>query len=132
MTKTQKVIYYVLLVLVSAAFLMASIQKLMGNDQAIAGFTMVGLPVWFCYFIGVCEVLGVIGLWIKKTQKLAAWGLMIIMASAVVVTLMEHMGAVAILPLIVGIILWYITRLAKKRDMNAPAAPMDQAPATTV
>lgn len=122
MTTTQKVIYYVLLVIVSALFLFAAFPKLTGDPMAVAGFTQAHLPIWFMYFIGIVEVLGVIGLWIPKTTKWAAWGLMIIMVGAVITTAVFTSVAMAIMPLVVGIVLWYITCLAKKRGVTAPAA----------
>jgi putative oxidoreductase len=129
MTTTNKVVYYVLLVLVSALFLFAAYPKLIADPMAVAGFTQSHLPVWFMYFIGVVEVLGVIGLWIRKTQKSAIWGLMIIMAGAVITTAIFQTVTMAILPLVVGIALYGINCLAKKRGMMAPAAP---APTATV
>lgn len=124
MTTTNKVVYYVLLVLVSALFLFAAYPKLVADPAAVQGFAQAHLPVWFMYFIGICELLGVIGLWITKTQKWAAWGLLIIMAGAVITTVIFQTVGMAILPLVVGIVLWYILHLNKKRGAAAPAQAM--------
>jgi hypothetical protein len=129
MTKTNKVIYYVLMVLVSALFLFTAYAKLTGDAQQIAGFAQAHLSIWFMYFIGACELLGVIGLWIPKLQKWAVWGLMIIMVGAIVTTAIFVSVAMAILPLVVGVLLYFINCLGKKRGMVASAAP---APAAMV
>jgi DoxX-like family len=41
-----------------------------------------GLPTWFGYFIGTCEVLGSIGLFLRPLSALAALGLLVIMIGA--------------------------------------------------
>lgn len=68
--------------LTAAAFLAGGIGKLMGVEMMHQSFAMLGLPVAFGYFIGVCEVSGAIGLFIKKLSSLAAIGLAIIMMGA--------------------------------------------------
>ncbi len=69
------------------------------------------LSVNFIYFIGVCEILGGIGLivpWatriMPKLTPIAAAGLIIIMIGAVVVTAPMGLGN-AVVPVIVGILL---------------------------
>src|SRR4051812_7303284 len=122
MTTTNKVMYYVLLVLVSVMFLFGAFPKLMADPMAVAGFAQAHLPVWFMYFIGIAELLGAIGLWIPKTQKWAVWGLMIIMVGAVITTAIFQTVSMAIMPLVVGIALYAINCLGKKRGMSAPAS----------
>ena len=57
--------------------------KLLGVEEMHMSFAVLGLPVWFGYFIGACEVAGGIGIWIRKLSGLAAAGLFIITAGAV-------------------------------------------------
>jgi putative oxidoreductase len=45
-------------------------------------FAILGLPGWFGYFIGTCEVLGAIALFIRPLSALAATGLALIMTGA--------------------------------------------------
>jgi hypothetical protein len=73
------------------------------------------LSIGFVKFIGVCEILGGIGLVVPALlgiqpwlTPLAACGLAIIMAGAVVVTAMTGPFAPAILPLVVGILLTWV------------------------
>ena len=73
-----------------------------------------GSPVsaTFLRFIGVCECLGAIGLIVPQLTgirpqltPLAAIGLIVIMIGAVTITLMTQPAALAILPLVAGMLL---------------------------
>jgi hypothetical protein len=72
---------------------------------------LVPLPGWFLRFIGVAEVLGAIGLILPGLlgirpglTPLAAAGLVIIMIGATVVTLAGGDVALALIPLVVGLL----------------------------
>jgi len=129
MTKIHKVCYYVLLTLISVLFLFSGYTKVSGNAMAIAGFQMAHLPVWFMYFIGVCEILGAIGLWFggkcRKLQAWAAYGLLIILAGAIVTTAMFVSASEALFPVIAAIVLGLVLWLGKKRSatISTAAAP---------
>jgi hypothetical protein len=56
--------------------------KLASVPYVHSSFPKLGLPSWFGYFIGVCEVLGCIALFIRPLRALAALGLAIIMVGA--------------------------------------------------
>lgn len=129
MTKTKKTVYYVLLVLMTALFLFTSYDKLSSDPMGIAGFAQAHLPLWFFYFIGVAELAGAIGLWIPKLQKWAIYGLEIILVGAVVTTAIFISIPEAIMPLVVGLVLWYVMRLGKQKmsmPMATPSAPAPQ------
>lgn len=83
MTKIQSITLMVIMVLTSLAFLAAGGAKLAGVEQMHLSFAAMGLPAWFGYFIGACEVCGAVGLWIRKLSFYAAAGLLGIMAGAV-------------------------------------------------
>lgn len=72
-----------IMVLTTLAFVAAGGMKLSGAEQMHASFGMMGLPIWFGYFIGAAEVAGGIGIWVRKLAGLAAAGLFIIMAGAI-------------------------------------------------
>jgi putative oxidoreductase len=74
---------YVFIILPALAFAAAGLGKLMSTPMLHQSFSTMGLPSWFGYFIGACELAGAIGLLIPKTRKLAAAGLAIIMVGAV-------------------------------------------------
>jgi hypothetical protein len=97
-------ILWVFQVLLAALFLFAGGIKLVLPIEAMT--QQIHLPGWFLRFIGVCEVLGALGLilpglfriWIVLTP-LAAIGLVIIMVGATVVSLMSGPAALALIPL---------------------------------
>ena len=72
-------------------------------------------PMWFLKFIGICEVLGALGLVLpglfRRQQYLTVWaaiGLTIIMIGAVVVSVMTMGVATAVMPLIVGLLCVFV------------------------
>ncbi len=78
--------------LATLAFLGAGSFKLMGAPEMVTVFEGFGLPIWFMYFVGTCEVSGAIGLWLTMAapmvgyplRLMAALGLAILMAGATV------------------------------------------------
>jgi len=73
------------------------------------------MPGWFLHFIGVCEVLGALGVilpWLTRIRPgltpLAAAGLVIIMIGATVTTLITGSIATALIPLVVGVLAAFV------------------------
>ena len=73
------------------------------------------MPGWFLHFIGVCEVLGALGVilpWLTRIRPgltpLAAAGLVIIMIGATVTTLTTGSMATALIPLVVGVLAAFV------------------------
>lgn len=104
---------WIVQILLAALFLFAGGTKLILPPEALKG--PVELPVWFVRFIGVCEVLGGIGLILPSLLRIKPWltplaaaGLVIIMLGAVVVTLMGGLIAPALITLIVGLLLAFV------------------------
>ena len=92
----------------------------------------VPLPGLFLRFIGVAEVLGALGLILPGLLRirpgltpLAAAGLVIIMIGATVVTLAGGMVALALIPLVVGLLAAFVAygrwRLAPHRGSSHPS-----------
>ncbi|PLS22571.1 DoxX family protein [Neptunicoccus cionae] len=79
----QKYIVWGLSALVSFFMLMGGYGKLSGAPEMHGAFQMMGLPGWFGYFIGACELAAAIGIWLPRLQALAALGVAIIMIGAV-------------------------------------------------
>ena len=93
--------------LLASLFLFAGSMKLVMPIEAMAG--PVALPGLLLRFIGVCEVLGAVGLILPGLLRIhaeltpvAAAGLVIIMIGATVITAMGGTIAPAVVPLIVG------------------------------
>lgn len=95
--------------LLAALFLFAGGMKLV---LPIAEMTKeIPMPGLFLRFIGVCEVLGALGLFLPGLTRirpgltpLAAAGLIVIMIGAVVLTLVTGDAATALIPLVTGIL----------------------------
>ncbi|MFH0352074.1 MAG: DoxX family protein, partial [Chromatiales bacterium] len=66
----------------TAFFLAIGEKSGLGVPYVHSSFPKMGLPGWFGYFIGVCEVLGCIALLVRPLSALAAAGIGIIMVGA--------------------------------------------------
>ncbi|WP_246128474.1 DoxX family protein [Pleionea sediminis] len=58
--------------------------KLLGLGFELEAFARWGYPIYFMYFIGVCEVLGGLALIINILRHLAALGLSLLMCGALI------------------------------------------------
>ena len=114
-TRKSEVLLWSVQGLMAALFLFAGGMKLVMPIEMMKG--PVELPGFFLRFIGVCEVLGAIGLILpellhirRELTPVAAAGLAIIMIGAVGVTVAGGAVALALVPLVVGILLGVIAR----------------------
>ena len=82
MSKVKSVAMWCVIGLLVLAFGAAGLAKLAGVEQMHGSFSTMGLPVWFGYFIGICEVAGAIGLLFRKLTTTAAIGLTVISLGA--------------------------------------------------
>jgi uncharacterized membrane protein YphA (DoxX/SURF4 family) len=113
---------WIIQALLAALFLFAGGTKLVLPIEEMT--KQMPMPGWFLRFIGVAEVLGGLGLvlpWLLRIRPgltpLAAAGLLIIMVGATVTTLITGEIAMALFPLIVGILCAFI---AYGRSGRAP------------
>lgn len=81
-TKYKKMIPTILAVLLAIPMVLAGLAKLAGTPELHQSFEMMGMPVWFGYFIGLCELVGGIGLLVSRFSALAAAALIPIMLGA--------------------------------------------------
>ena len=116
--------------LLAALFLFAGGMKLVMPVAVLAQQSH--LPGGFMKFIGVCEALGAIGLVLPALTKiheeltpLAAAGLVIIMTGATTVTLLQGLGAAAIVPAVVGVL---AATIARGRTQRATPREISQRP----
>ena len=107
----------VITVLLSLAFLMTGIMKLTGAEMAKAGFEGWGYPVMFMYFIGLCEVAGAIGLWLRRFSFAAKVCIILLMAGAVLTHLVFDTFQEAVPPVIL-IILTAVTLVLHRRERD--------------
>jgi len=88
--KMKKWLIIAATVLPTLAFLAAGTFKVSGAEEMVQNFQKYGLPISLMYFIGLSEIAGAIGLWLKiapvggiQLRLLAALGLSIIMVGAI-------------------------------------------------
>ena len=114
----------VLTVLMTLAFLGSGIMKLTGADMVKATFEGWGYPILFAYFIGLCEVAGAIGLWLRRFSYAAKVCFIILMAGAVLTHLAFDTFQEAVPPIVLIILtavtLWLHRR---ERDTNDELMP---------
>ena len=128
--KKKPLIHYALWtvqVLLALLFLLSGVTKLVLPLEQLKG--PIELPGLLLRFIGVCEVLGAIGLILPGLVRirtgltpLAAAGLVIIMIGAIVITVAGGGIALAQIPLVVGILSAFVAygrwRLSPLRDRS--------------
>lgn len=95
--------------LLAVMFLLAGVPKLVMSAEQMKAPGPIQLPVAFIRFIGVCEILGAIGMIVPGLTGIApgltplgAAGLVIIMAGATVVNLVDGPAPAAIITVILG------------------------------
>jgi hypothetical protein len=113
----MNIVLWIIQVLLALLFLFAGGMKLVLPIEVLTSMgppNQVQLPGLFLRFIGVCEVLGALGLILPglfriKTQltPLAAFGLVIIVIGAVAVSLKLGIGA-AVFPFVVALLLAFV------------------------
>jgi uncharacterized membrane protein YphA (DoxX/SURF4 family) len=107
-------VLWIIQILLVLLFLFAGGTKLFMSEAALqqmAPPNSIVLPMLLLRFIGLCEVLGALGLILPGITRirrgltpLAACGLLIIMIGAVVITVMGLGAAAAITPLVAGVL----------------------------
>ncbi len=88
--RVTKIIAWIITGLLSLAFLFSGIAKITGQEFYVTGFIHWGYPLYFMYILGILQILGVIGLYLKKFRFWAAVGLAGIMAGAVVTHILSQ------------------------------------------
>jgi hypothetical protein len=113
MSKRVGITLWVVQGLLAALFLFAGGVKLVASAAQMQGPP--DFPLWFLRFIGVCEVTGALGLLLPGIFRirtgltpLAAAGLVIIMIGATTVTAIWTSVALALMPLIVGLLAGWV------------------------
>ncbi|RBP50658.1 DoxX family protein [Arenicella xantha] len=118
MSKAVKISFWISVTLASLALVAGGAAKLASVEQVHTSFSVMGLPVWFGYFIGLCEVLGGIGLWLRKVSALAAGGLLIIMAGAMYFHIVYDSIANGIPAFVISLLLIHILISRIKNSIN--------------
>ena len=110
----MNVALWIVQALLAAVFMFSGVMKFVMPVEEMTK-QMPSMPGWFLHFIGVCEILGGLGLILPglfRTRTgltpLAAACLIIIMIGATVVSAMVGPVVMALLPLIVGLLLVFV------------------------
>ena len=124
---TKNVALWILQALLCALFLFAGIMKFVMPAEEMAKNSPV--PLALIYFVGVCEILGAVGLvvpWLTRIRpgltSLAAAGLVVIMIGAVVITALTMPPAMAILPFVTGV-LAAVVAFGRRSTSSRPPQP---------
>jgi uncharacterized membrane protein YphA (DoxX/SURF4 family) len=109
----MNIVLWILQILLALVFLLSGGLKFVfsAEDMRKAAPDAIQLPMLFIHFIGVCEILGGLGLVLPGLTKIkrfltpmAAGGLLIIMIGAVVVSVMGPGAKAGIVPGVVGLL----------------------------
>src|SRR5438874_10089452 len=113
--KTNNRVLWVVQGLLAAMFLLAGVPKLVMSAEQMAAPGPIQVPVLFVRFIGVCEILGAIGMILPGLTgirpgltPLGAAGLVIIMIGATVVNIIDGPAPFAIVTAILGLMAAYV------------------------
>jgi len=120
----MNIVLWILQILLGLLFLFSGTMKFVMSAEQMTQGAPVVLPIWFLHFIGVCEILGGIGLivpWLTGIKRgltpLAASLLIVIMIGATVISAM--MGIIyAILPFVVGILLLIVANGRRQASLK--------------
>jgi len=118
---------WIIQALLALLFLFAGGMKLIMPIEEMT--QQIAMPGLFLRFIGVCEVLGGLGLvlpWLLRIRPgltpLAAIGLVIIMIGATVTTIMTGQIAISLVPVVVGVLCLFVAygrwRLVPTREIS--------------
>ncbi|MDO6851673.1 hypothetical protein COE08_00990 [Priestia megaterium] len=104
--------------LLVVGFIAFGMMKLTGNAMQVQTFTSLGYPLGLMYFVGICELLGAIGLlvgfWKPKMVLLASGGLTLLMAGAVFSHLKAGQGLGVAMPALVFLILSLVVFIGRR------------------
>ena len=113
MKEPHKTVLLVLQGSLALLFLFAGGMKLVIPADELTAQSSLSAPL--LRFVGVCEVLGALGLVLPgltairpQLTRLAAWGLVVIMVGATVTTTLEMSATLALFPFVVGLLTAYV------------------------
>ena len=128
--RKMNVALWILQGLLTALFLFSGVTKLILPIEEMT--RQIAFPGLFLRFIGVCEILGALGLILPGIFRirtgltpLAAAALVIIMIGATVVNLMAGQRVAAVITLVVGLLLAFV---AYNRSKKPPRTELNREP----
>jgi uncharacterized membrane protein YphA (DoxX/SURF4 family) len=120
----MNILLWIVQILLALLFLFSGTMKFIMSVEQMNAQAPVALPGWFIHFIGLCEILGGVGLvlpWLTGIKKsltpLAASLLIVIIIGATVISAMASIPT-AIFPLVVGLLLLFVA-WGRRHDLSA-------------
>jgi len=126
MEKWKRILIWTGQILFGFLFILIGLTKVQASTSVIAQFEGWGIPMAdkAIYIVGAIEICGGIGLLIPRTARLAATGLVVVMAGAFVTHLVNAEWARLIVPLLFGTLLILIRHVRAQGP-----GPLDTIPA---
>ena len=103
MTKTKKIINWILAGFIAFGFLFAGITKLLGTEMQIKNLESWGYPLWFRFPIGLLELVLAVTILIPKYRKLTIYGIFVWTVTAVITHLQASQAAMIVAPILFSI-----------------------------
>ena len=121
----MKYVLWIVQALLALVFLCAGVMKIIVPLDVLYAYMQLTLPGVFIRFIGVCEVLGALGLILPgltrirpELTSLAARGLVLIMVGAVMFTPPDALATTA-LPVVLGLLAAFVAYCRRPRTAEA-------------
>lgn len=103
-------------IIISLVFGIAGLAKVLGLAFEVEAFERWNFPVGFMYFIGILEVAGALGVWMRKLAPFAALCLAVLAVGAVATRLVHaEWVAVVVTALVLAISLHFVWQ--QRRDL---------------
>lgn len=103
-------------IIISLVFGIAGLAKVLGLAFEVEAFERWNFPVGFMYFIGILEVAGALGVWMRKLAPFAALCLAVLAVGAVATRLVHaEWVAVLVTALVLAITLHFVWQ--QRRDL---------------
>ena len=128
MTKTKKIISWVLAAFIAFGFIFAGITKLLGTEMQIKNLESWGYPLWLRFPIGLSEIVLAVTILIPKYRKLTIYGIFIWTVVAVITHLQASQAAMIGAPILFSVLAVVILLLQREKT-NYPKNKMEITPA---
>jgi uncharacterized membrane protein YphA (DoxX/SURF4 family) len=118
MTKTQKIISWILAGLIAFGFIFAGITKLAGAEMQIKNLESWGYPLWFRFPIGFLELVFAVALLIPKYRKKTVYAVFAWTVAAVITHLQAGQANMIIAPILFSVLAAMILLLQRDKRIN--------------
>ena len=118
MTKTKKIISWVLAGFIAIGFFFAGITKLLGAEMQIQNLESWGYPLWFRFPIGLAEIVFAVTILIPKYRNLTIYGTFIWTVVAVITHLQAGQAAMIGAPIMFSVLAGVILLLQREKTLG--------------